>query len=479
MSVLTLGSLFDGSGGFPLAAMLSGIKPIWASEVDPFAIRVTTKRLPEMAHFGNIQMLRGDVLPPVDIISFGSPCQDMSIAGKRQGIAASRSGLFFEAVRIIKEMRYHTHGKYPRYALWENVPGAFSSNTGQDFLSVLEALIRIKDETISIPQTKWTGAGEILGEDYSLAWRVLDAQYFGVPQRRRRIYLVCDFGGRRAGEILFKPDCLSGNFKACFASWQELSCTLDVCLKKTGSLAGDLSSLSPHTSQTSVQKENQLVFEPYPRDTHSRESFLAAPATTARLGSNDHNQPLVIKHIAYGFNALSKKRGSGRYGYPTNISKTLDTKGINPSCHQGGIAVVDRCFAASSCGFSSVYEECAPTLLASDDKHAPFIKSVSRIRRLTPTECARLQGFPDSWCQDLEEIHPSTETLVFWQDVFFEWQKAEGKVPKQKSERQIKTWLACPASDSAQYRLWGNGIALPCAAYVLGNISLKSAFYLV
>ena len=143
-NVLTLGSLFSGSGGFELAGLTVGMKPLWASEVEPFAIRVTSKRLPFVAHMGDVRNLDGANLPPVDIITFGSPCQDLSIAGKRSGIEGSRSSLFYEAIRIIKEMRWKTNGNYPKYALWENVPGAFSSHKGADFEKVLEAFLSVK-----------------------------------------------------------------------------------------------------------------------------------------------------------------------------------------------------------------------------------------------------------------------------------------------------------------------------------------------
>ena len=141
---LTLGSLFDGSGGFPLGGLLSGITPVWASEIEPFPIRVTTKRLPFMKHYGDVSKMDGADVEPVDIITFGSPCQDMSIAGRREGLDGSRSSLFYEAVRIVKEMRCATDGKYPRYIVWENVPGAFSSNKGADFQSVLEEICSVK-----------------------------------------------------------------------------------------------------------------------------------------------------------------------------------------------------------------------------------------------------------------------------------------------------------------------------------------------
>lgn len=222
MSELTLGSLFDGSGGFPLGGVLAGITPLWSSEIEPFAVRVTTKRLPQMKHFGDVSVLNGAELPPVDIITFGSPCQDMSIAGKRSGLDGARSSLFYEAVRIIKEMRCATNGKYPRYCVWENVPGAFSSNGGEDFRCVLESLCKIKDETVSVPRyERWTAAGYIMAKDFSVAWRVFDAQYWGVPQRRKRIYLIADLDSECAGKILFESEGVSRYSAESFRAWQR------------------------------------------------------------------------------------------------------------------------------------------------------------------------------------------------------------------------------------------------------------------
>ena len=197
-SRLTLGSLFDGSGGFPLGGLLAGITPLWASEIEPFPIRVTTKRLPSVEHLGDINSIRGDEIAPVDIITFGSPCTDMSVAGKRAGLDGRQSSLFYQAIRIVKEMRCATDGKYPRFIVWENVPGAFSSNKGEDFKAVLEAVCSVKDESVSVPgppKGKWANAGTVVGDGFSLAWRVLDAQFWGIPQRRKRIYLVADFAG--------------------------------------------------------------------------------------------------------------------------------------------------------------------------------------------------------------------------------------------------------------------------------------------
>ena len=208
---MKLGSLFDGSGGFPLAGALFGIEPVWASEIEPFPIRVTKQRFPGMKHLGSVTEVHGNQVEPVDIITFGSPCQDLSVAGKRAGIHdGERSNLFFEAIRIIKEMRDGTSNQYPRFAVWENVPGAFSSNRGADFQAVLQAFCDVCEEgQLSVPQPqggRWKPAGCIVGDGFSVAWRVYDAQFWGVPQRRKRIYLIADFRGECAGRILFESE---------------------------------------------------------------------------------------------------------------------------------------------------------------------------------------------------------------------------------------------------------------------------------
>ena len=210
---LTLGSLFDGIGGFPYAASFYGIMPLWASEIVPECVSVTKKHFPDMEHFGDITKLHGGKLPPVDIITFGSPCQDLSVAsGKRLGLAGERSGLFLEAIRIIREMQEATNGEYPKFALWENVPGALSSSSRRDFKAVLEAFAETE---VPMPGSgRWANAGMVRGRGVDLAWCVYDAQYFGTAQRRRRIFLIADFRGTRAGEILFVPKSLSGYFAA-------------------------------------------------------------------------------------------------------------------------------------------------------------------------------------------------------------------------------------------------------------------------
>ncbi len=219
---LTMGSLFDGIGGFPLAGLHYGIVTLWASEIESFPMSVTKVHFPQMLHMGDITQLNGATLPPVDIITGGSPCQDLSVAGNRAGLEGARSGLFMEQTRITKEMRdadakrgIPAHLVRPRFFLWENVFGAFSSAEGEDFRAVLEEIVRIKDVTLSVPRPDngaWKPSGAILlGGEFSLAWRVFDAQYWGVPQRRRRIFLVADFGGGTAPQILFKQDSLFGD----------------------------------------------------------------------------------------------------------------------------------------------------------------------------------------------------------------------------------------------------------------------------
>jgi len=242
----TLGSLFDGIGGFPLAAIRNGITPVWASEIEAFPIEVTRLRFPEMRHFGDITKLDGAKLPPVDIITGGSPCQDLSVAGQRAGLAGERSGLFMEQIRIVKEMRCAderngraAHAVRPRYMVWENVPGAFSSANGEDFRAVLEETCRIADVGISVPRPPggaWKPAGVILGEQFSVAWRVLDAQYWGVPQRRKRIYLVADFGGYTAPKILFEQESLFGDTAPGGGPWQGAAAAIPA---SAGDASGD------------------------------------------------------------------------------------------------------------------------------------------------------------------------------------------------------------------------------------------------
>lgn len=232
-NTLTLGSLFDGIGGFPLAATRYGIVPVWASEIESFPIEVTKYHFPNMIHAGDITRLHGEELPPVDIICGGSPCQDLSVAGAGAGLGGSRSGLFVHQIRIIREMRNADKQRgrtgihvRPRYGVWENVPGAFSSGRnpktgerekGRDFQTVLKAFMQIEEPHFHVirPETgRWEYAGAILGVRSSLAWATWNAKYFGVPQSRRRIFLVADFAGYSSIQILFKQESLLGDSAA-------------------------------------------------------------------------------------------------------------------------------------------------------------------------------------------------------------------------------------------------------------------------
>ncbi|WP_406711894.1 DNA cytosine methyltransferase [Trueperella pyogenes] len=418
---LTLGSLFDGSGGFPLAAKNSGIWPVWASEVEPFPILVTTKRLSHMTHVGDVSKLDGAAVEPVDIITFGSPCQDLSIAGRRAGLDGAKSNLFFEAIRIIKQMRKATNGQYPRFAVWENVPGAFSSNKGDDFHDVLKHLTAICDETAAadLPRPKrWERAGAVVGDGYSLAWRMLDAQFFGVPQRRRRIFLIADFGSERAHEILFDPHQLPhppGEGK-------EIQQTPPTPVGESTTGAGAAYALRMRQGKPGGGKGPLIQTE------------LSGTLATG-------NDQTVFQPVAFGFNAIRPKWGRiGKYGYPLNVAKTLDTKGTCPDGAQGGIAVIDE---------------------STERTHV--------VRRLTPVECARLQGFPDEWAENLIITEPTSEQLEFWQQVHDTWGGICGRKMR-KTEKQIRAWLANPFSKTAVFKLWGNGVALPVVEHVLTGI---------
>ena len=665
-NVLTLGSLFDGSGGFPLGGLLAGIEPVWASEIEPFAVRVTTKRLPQMKHYGDVSSLNGAELPPVDIVTFGSPCQDMSIAGKRSGLDGSRSSLFYEAVRIIKEMRCATNGKYPRFIVWENVPGAFSSNKGEDFRCVLESLCQVKDESLSVAGCeKWTNAGEILADGFSLTWRVLDAQYWGVPQRRKRIYLVADFDGECAGKILFESEGLSGYSAESFRAWQRTAAAAEsgsgtagtICLNDQGGNRMDITEevtctlraeahhppcvmesagfCTEHSAKAhGIGYEEETaptlragtvpaaVYENHSQDTRYTGPLAVAPTVSSTYGMGGNNQPFVVE-TPYTLKIRSGCDGGGKgalvqtdksatlscnndqtlfvpfskgtrphsssegqewkksdvantlntfdigesrcsevavkaYGicskdsnsmksdnphsgiYQAETARTLDGNGGNPSCNQGGIAVVsvqgsmigradkngpqgsginedvsftlnatdrhavafsqeayDRYAENTKCGslratggmygggsetlvystskasyHTEASENLANTLVASDYKDPPTVVKEPQyiVRRLTPTECARLQGFPDWWCSDLGTDEPTDDEIAFWNGVFETHRRITRSSSKPKSEKQIRSWLKNPHSDSAEYKLWGNGVALPCVFLVLSGI---------
>lgn len=459
MSELTLGSLFDGSGGFPLAGIQAGIRPVWASEIEPFPILVTTRRLPQLTHVGDVTTVNGADVDAVDVITFGSPCQDLSVAGKQAGLAGERSGLFFHAVRIIDQMRKATHGMFPRYAIWENVPGAFSSHKGSDFATVLTTLTRIVDPStpdMPVPEGGWSYAGCVMGEGFSLAWRVLDAQHFGLAQRRRRIYLVADFAGRSAPEILFEPASLPRNPESCGTQEQDHAHTPEA------SLGGRSSSV--------------MLLDHHPQDSRLTVNSSGVVQTlTARMGNSPTNVPILLdapeERRVFGLNSIHQSRsGGGHYGYEAEVSKTLDLKGGEPTCNQGGMVILEPVYAASKADyFTRTTKDQAGALLATDYTDPPMVASSSlRPRRLTPVECARLQGFPDDWCDGLAIEDPTSEDIEYWTGIWATWNLARGVKPR--TARQVTTWLKNPTSDSAQYKLWGNAIALPVARHVLERL---------
>ena len=564
---LTLGSLFDGSGTFPMMAMLSGIVPVWKSEIEPFPIAVIEKRLPFVKHLGDINSINGAEIEPVDIITFGSPCTDLSVAGKRQGLNAERSGLFFQAIRIIKEMRGATNGKYPRFAVWENVTGAFSSNGGEDFRCVLEEFCKIKNADLSVPKPeKWTKAGEIMGEKFSVAYRTFDAQYWYLPQRRARIYLVADFDGGCASKILFESEGVSGYSAESFRAWQETSRCFGNRSEETGS---------------------GLMFENHSQDTRYKGPLDVAQTVSATYGTGGNNQPFVVESSvvpatlkircghgngrrgaliqknksatlscnndqtlfvpkAYGIcgkysnSMLSDNPNSGFYEAET--SKTIDTSNQSPCKNQGGMVVLEgngsrpshhgdgynesetmytlNCtenhavsygigrpamnqgynarfsfqieeeksptIVASGAGgiahpkysisknshHTVAEKEKANTLVASDYKDPPLVNAPEYIvRRLTPQECALLQGMPTWWCDNIGIENPTEEQIHWWQNIFEIYNKAVGKTCKPKSRKQLEKWLKDPYSDSAAYKMWGNGIYLGNAWFVLSGIA--------
>ena len=560
---LTLGSLFDGSGGFPLGGLLSGITPVWASEIEPFPIRVTTKRLPFMKHYGDVAKMDGGKIEPVDIITFGSPCQDMSIAGRRVGLDGSRSSLFYEAVRIVKEMRCATDGRYPRYIVWENVPGAFSSNKGADFQSVLEKICSIKGYEIDPARpAKWPAAGEIVADDFSLAWRVFDAQYWGVPQRRKRIYLVADFAGGSAGKILFESEGVSGYTPQGFRPWQGAARAFAegagasgcVCLNDQGGSRMDVTEdvaatlraenhghppcvmgaagfCTEHSAQArgiGYEKETSptlragtvpaAVYENHSQDTRYTGPLETAPTVNATYGMGGNNQPFVVE-TPKTLKIRSGCEGGGKGALiQDNKSATLGCNNdqalfVPKVCTQGGMAVgglqgsmigradkngpqgsgvnegvsftldaADR-HAVAYCMTTGTYiqalEEQSPTLMARDYKDPPVVNETEPeyiVRRLTPTECARLQGFPDWWCARLETDEPTEEEIEFWTEVFEIHRSVMGTSSKPKSRNQIVKWLKNPHSDSAEYKMWGNGVALPNVYFVLSGIVYYAQF---
>lgn len=433
---LKLGSLFSGIGGFELVGSWYGIEPVWASEVEPACSRITKQHFPNMKHLGDITKIHGDEIEPVDILTGGSPCTDLSCAGKQDGIKmkceecgtlvdfkeseeskicpncgskleSTRSGLFMEQIRIIKEMREKTNECYPKIVIWENVSGALSSNNGDDFFCVLQEFCKFMAERIpSFRPEKWSNAGEILGESYSIAWRILDAQYWGVPQRRRRIFLVADFTGGCAGEILFKPESLRRHITPSTVPWKRFTSKIK---KGIGAASGDRTTAGGNNvtstptacygtkwnGNAGAYNGDNFVFDRPSDDiicvaTQQANAEIMVdkcPTLTAANGASGSNKPYIVLENPIAFEPGASSRLGGHiwedisgtltsqmgdnqmavvtetestvYGlcsvssnsmksdnpdsgfYQAEVSKTLDTNGLNPTCNQGGNVVVE------------------------------------------------------------------------------------------------------------------------------------------
>ena len=631
--------------------------------------------------------INGADIEAVDIITFGSPCQDLSVAGKRAGLKHSangddettRSGLFMEAVRIIKEMRKATNGKYPKYAIWENVMGAFSSNSGEDFRVVLEELVKIcEPEAPPIPspgKTGWPYADCIVGDGWSLAYRVFDAQYWGVAQRRRRLYALLDLTGECAGKILFEREGLRGYFEKGRTPWQgaagnpqgstgaddpesgitqrsasdsNIASTLYAAYgtKRNGNSGayngenfvleerkGDIpytlkirsgcegggkgALIQEDLSATLATNNDQYLFQPIAVATQQGGAEISengiCPTVTAAAGMSGNNQPWTVYGISsYDSNAMkSSNPHSGIYEAAT--SRTLDLNGGNPACNQGGIAIVepvaftqnqrdelrylggkagslqaepgmnqqtfiidniggqaeygkesqvngtlrsgalgaicydargngdgvtvntitgdhnnritdyssvvvydgsnitnpinaanpqpgDPCHTlstdsrnhlvycvqgdtidrpavsyATDVGFFNTRQDVSPTMLARMYKDPHLISYEKEpeyiVRRLTPTECARLQGFPDRWGDIPQKENFTDEEYSFWLNVRNTHAAINGRSTKEHTKEQMLRWYNKLHSDSSEYKMWGNGIALPNALYVMQGIA--------
>lgn len=453
-----------------------------------------------MKHLGDITKIHGDQIEPVDCITFGSPCQGLSMAGKRLGFDDNRSVLFLDAARIIKEMRTATNGMYPTFAVWENVPGAFSSNGGEDFRAVLEELARVEQPDASIPRPsgrggRWSKAGAIAGNGWSLAWRQLDAQYWGVPQRRKRIALVADFGGQRAAEILFERTSLSGNSDESIKAWEAFTRTSGTSVAGHDRIFGAENFATGETeserARRSLREGTGRVLESDHRETSARCTEPKAYTMKIRNGCEGGGKgALVQTEKSATLSTLQDQtlfqlydaRGNGDGRTCPNITgdhenritdytaiaierKTFNEQSFSRykesdkcatlKAKAGNIGNGSECLIAEKhdsskadgvqtkpfcAGFSYKigakamgigYEiEKAGTLSAERHDSAVLEKTIRWIvRRLTPVECERLQGYPDGYTD------------------IGDWIDSKGKKHKY--------------ADSPRYKALGNSIALP------------------
>ena len=404
---MTLGSLFDGIGGFPLAAVRQGILPVWASEIEAAPISITKRHFPAMRHLGDIKKIDGGEIEPVDIITFGSPCQDLSISGRRAGLDGERSGLFLQAVRVIKEMRIATNNTCPARIIWENVPGAFSSFKGKDFQTVIQEITGIAEQGVSIPRPSkkigWLAAGAVMGDSWSLAWRVMDAQYWGLPQRRRRIYLVADFTGRGAGEILFKQDCKAGDFEKGKNEGKGIAGNAENGVRVAGfngwrSITGSLEYEEDSAPCIQATMPPNVV-TPNNVDKDIEQYTVDIGYSTDRIQMNAHSS------VTLRANGGGNGANTGLYFLPVTNYQDV----IGSLCASDSKGISNQYIDEDKCICTNKYE----------------------VRRLTPLECERLQGFPDGWT---EYGH-------------------DGKL----------------ISDCQRYKSLGNSVAIPCVEFVLKN----------
>lgn len=404
---ITVGSLFDGIGGWCIAAERSGAVPVWSSEIEPFCMEVTKKHFPNVMQLGDIKKIKGDKIPPVDIICAGSPCQDLSIAGKREGLKGERSGLFRTANDIVSDMLNATSGKYPKYFIWENVLGAFSSNKGCDFQAVLS---EITQADIPMPQSgRWARSGMVRSKRCKVTWRVLDAQYWGVPQHRERIFLITYFGNRGGRpEVLFESESMPRNPAESQSKKEALTRT---AVPSTETSVYDIGSgicisvLDMTHAQDVIRERNDGTVQ----------------TLNNRMGTGGNQVPLI-----YTFNRdASIKNNMPIYEDKTSTLKTSTRLAVvyaidRAAFNQGANAKYD--FKISDNGINSTLVARGPSAVGCIYKNI----DCSYVRRLTPLECERLQGLPDNW--------------------------TEG------------------GSDTARYRAIGNGMAQPCADYVMSKV---------
>lgn len=443
---LTLGSLFDGIAGFPLAAARHGIKTIWASEIEPNCVDIVEKHFPEVKQLGDITKIKGDKIPAVDIISFGSPCQNLSVAGNQEGLDGTKSSLFFEAIRIIYEMRGATNGEYPKYIIWENVAGAFSSNKGQDFRRVLEEITKTY---IPMPNSrKWASSGLVRSGGGSTAWRQLDAQYWGVPQRRKRIYLVHSFGNERAGKVLFECESVLGYTAQGRPEGQDASRNTGNSTERTDTVAAGFKHEAGAKAGSVAYTENKA-----PTLLAGQQQavvYSIAGNVIGRTGKNGGNQLGINEGVSHTLTATDRHAVAAPQffeGHQYGGYREAETAGTL-SAGQGKLRgdtplVVEENHSYRLSGYGD-YKEGIGTLRASGGDYGGgsenFIVTIKKIaekvkylvRRLIPIECERLDGFPDDWTR----------------------YGASGK----------------EMSDTVRYTALGNSIAVPCAERVFVGI---------